>query len=151
MDTDVVAEKTQSVAVEGGDPSIAALPVAPPSGDASGAEVIVPSAKRTLRALVSRERSPRRPSALASASSLTLPRAPLPAASAGAGGFTEGQAAVLDGLVSRPELSGRHVILRAFDAATSRWAASLDASDEVIRVKTINLMPLVFGPCGADG
>ena len=55
-------------------------------------------------------------------------------------GFTVGQAAVLDGLVSRPDLSGHRVTLRSFDAATSRWEAVLDGSHEVFRVKSFNLI-----------
>ena len=85
----------------------------------------------------------------ASASSTSPSLTTLPAVPAGAGGFTVGQTAVLDGLVSRPELSGSHVMLRSFDAATSRWAVALDATEEIIRVKVCNLQPLVFGPCAA--
>lgn len=151
MDVDPMAVKMQSVAVAGGDPVTAALPAAPPSRFSAGAAVFVPGAMRTLRAQLSRERSPRRPSPPPSASSASPSSATSPTTTVGAGGFTVGQTAVLDGLVSRPELSGCHVMLRAFDAAASRWAVALDATAEVIRVKTFNLKPLVYGPCAADG
>jgi len=60
--------------------------------------------------------------------------------------FCEGQAAVLDGLVSRPELAGSLVTLRAFDVASSRWAVSLNTTGETIRVKASNLRQ-----CRTDG
>ena len=61
-------------------------------------------------------------------------------------GFSEGQAAVLDGLVSRPELSGNHVTLPSFDRASSRWAVTLDTTGESVRVKAQNLTPSKFQP-----
>ena len=69
------------------------------------------------------------------------------------GGLYVGQAAVLVGLVSRPELADNSVTLRSFDAASSRWAVSLDTIDESIRVKATNLRPSLFkpGPFAAAG
>ena len=66
---------------------------------------------------------------------------------AGGDGFFEGQAALLVGLVSRPELDGKSVTLRSYDVPSSRWAACLDTSNETIRVKVSNLQQTVFGPC----
>ena len=70
-------------------------------------------------------------------------------------GFSVGQAALLDGLVSRPELAGCLVTLRSFDAASSRWAVTLDTTGESIRVKANNLRPSIFKPgalaAGANG
>jgi len=60
------------------------------------------------------------------------------AAAAGEDGFSEGQAAELVGLVSRPELEGSLVTLHFFDAAVSRWAVSLETG-ESIRVRSTNL------------
>ena len=106
---------------------------------------------RVLEKKPSRERSPRREaspappsSSLASPPSLSVP------ADAGKGGFSEGQAALLYGLVSRTELDGCRVTLRSFDAASSRWAVALDTSGESIRVKAYNLRPSIFMP-GAFG
>ena len=108
---------------------------------------------RKLEKQSSRERSPRRdaspklpPSSLASTSSAILP-----AAAAGGDGFAVGQAAVLDGLVSRPELAGNLVTLRSFDAASLRWAVTLDFTGESVRVKACNLRPSIFKPGAAAG
>ena len=146
MDLDEAAVKTQWAVAVGGDSAAASLPAAPPPEPAASAEASAPRSQRILRATSSRERSPRRPSAPPTASSPSVWAKTSPALPAGAGGFSVGQAAVLDGLVARPELTGHHVMLRSFDESASRWAVSLDAAEETIRVKAINLKPLVFGP-----
>ena len=106
----------------------------------------VAASARVLEKKTSRERSPRREaspkppsSALASTSLATLP-----VPDAGAGGFSVGQSALLDGLVARPELSGKLVTLRSFDAAASRWAGTIDDTGESIGVKVCSLRPSIF-------
>ena len=118
-----------------GVPAVAAAPAA-----------VAPT--RVLEKKPSRERSPRRDasptppsSSLASPSSATSL-----AVLADKGGSSEGQAALLDGLVSRPELSGSRVTLRSFDGGPSRWAVTLDSTGESIRVKAQNLKPSIFQP-----
>lgn len=103
---------------------------------------------RVLEKKPSRERSPRRAaSPMQPSSSLPSPSSTIsPALAAGVDGFSVGQAAVLTGLVSRPELAGCLVTLRSFDAASSRWAATLDTNGESIRVKENNLRPSIFKP-----
>ena len=108
---------------------------------------------RVLEKKSSRERSPRRDasplppsSSPSSAFSTTTLAARVPARSASGDGFSEGQAAVLVGLVSRPELAGSSVTLRSFDGASSRWAVILDSTGESIRVKAHNLKPSIFKP-----
>ena len=106
---------------------------------------------RVLEKKPSRERSPRREASPAPpSSSLASPPSSSVPAGAGKGGFSEGQAALLYGLVSRAELDGCRVTLRSFDAASSRWAVALDTSGESIRVKAYNLRPSIFMP-GAFG
>ena len=56
-------------------------------------------------------------------------------ADAGRGGFEDGQDASLDGLVSRPELTGSLVTVLSFDAASARWAVKIARTGETIRVK----------------
>ena len=115
-----------------------AVPSAAPSSPAaSGAPT------RVLGKKPSRERSLRRGSSEPPSSSaldspsITVP----PVASAVASGFAAGMTAVLTGLNSRPELVGSLVTLRSFDAASARWAVTVAASGESIRVRKQNLEP----------
>ena len=108
---------------------------------------------RVLEKKSSRERSPRRdassglssaPTSSSSATTLAVSTpvalAPIAAASTASGdGFSVGQAALLSGLVSRPELSGSSVTLRSFDRGSSRWAVIVDNTGESVRVKAHNL------------
>ena len=96
---------------------------------------------RVLGKKNSREHSPRRISSPMPPSSFFAPpgSAMSPALTAGVDDLSVGLTAVLVGLVSRPELAGCPVTLRSFDAATARWAVTLDTSGESIRVKAINL------------
>jgi hypothetical protein len=91
---------------------------------------------RVLEKKSSRERSPRRgPSQMQLSPSSASPSTAISlATNAGEDGFSVGQAALLTGLVSRPELAGCHVTLRSFDVASSRWAVAIDTSGESIRV-----------------
>ena len=68
------------------------------------------------------------------------------ASSALGDGFSVGQAALLVGLVSRPELVGSSVTLRSFDNASSRWAVTLDTTGESICVKAPNRKNSIFKP-----
>ena len=106
------------------------------------------ASSRVLEEKPSRQRSPHRDaSRTSSSSSLASPSlATSLAAAAGTDGFSEGQVALLDGLVSRPELAGSRVTLRTFDAASSRWAVTLDTTGESIRVKANNLKLSTGGP-----
>ena len=123
-------------------PALAALELSP------SAAVFVPGAvaARKLEKKASRERSPRLGASLTTPSS--LPSSPstasTPAFPAGAGGFFVGQAALLVDLVSRPELAGSSVTLVSFDASSLRWAVSLGANGETIRVKAQNLQRSIF-------
>jgi hypothetical protein len=117
---------------------------------------------RVLEKKASRERSPRgraSPAPTSSPSTSTSSAAALVACAAVASttasasrasedGFSVGQAAVLVGLVSRPELTGSSVTLRSFDSASSRWAVTLDTTGESIRVKAPNLKFSIFKPGG---
>ena len=134
----------------GGAPAAALAPASTASRLSPLAPAFAPGAVaasvRVLEKKVSRERSPRReasPAPLASSSASTSSTT-FPASSAGVGGFSVGQTALLVDLVSRPELTGKSVTLRSFDAASSRWAVSLGTTDESIRVKTTNLRPSFF-------
>ena len=72
--------------------------------------------------------------------STPLALASITAASTASGdGFSVGQAALLTGLVSRPELCGSSVTLRSFDRGSSRGAVIVDNTGESIRVKAHNL------------
>ena len=111
-------------------------PVAPPSALPS-ATAPEPGATRTLKPQTSRERSPRRsssPPAASSASALVGTAS----GSAGAGLFTVGHTVMLGGLESRPELNGSVTIL-SYDSVAGRYAVSVDATAEKIKVKEVNL------------
>ena len=108
---------------------------------------------RVLEKKPSRERSPRRDASPVphsfsptSASSTTTLAALVPAGAGSEGGFSVGQAALLVGLVTRPELAGSSVTLRSFDVASSRWAVALGSTGESIRVKAHNLKSSLFKP-----
>ena len=58
--------------------------------------------------------------------------------SAGNGFFTVGQKVLLGCLGSRPELTGSAVIL-SYDSVAERYAVSVDATGEKIKVKEVNL------------
>jgi hypothetical protein len=145
----------------GGVPAAGLAPAAVATQMSPHAPTFAPGAAaasaRELEKKPSRERSPRRDaSPMPPSSSLPSPSSAISLAlGVGVDGFSVGQAAVLTGLVSRPELSGCLVTLRSFDAASSRWAASLDTTGESIRVKTDNLRPSIFKPgapaAGAHG
>ena len=113
--------------------SPAALPLVPP---AAVAAAVVDPPRRELKATTSRERSPRRTSS-PSASSTSAPVGASPG-SAGMGLFAVGQTVLLEGLASRPELIGSVTIL-SFDAVVGRYAVSVDATGEKIKVKEANL------------
>ena len=101
---------------------------------------------RVLEKKSSRERSPRRDASLRQPSSY-LPSPSLatsPAPAAGVDVFSVGQSAVLDGLVSLPELSRSLVTLHSFDAAASRWPVTLGTTGESIRVQVCNLRTSIF-------
>ena len=119
-------------------PALTSLKLSPSAPDLPGAP-----AQRKLEKKVSRERSPRLGPSSATHSSLpsSSPTASTCALGPDAGSFSVGQAALLVDLVSRPELSGSSVTLLSFDASSLRWAASLSASGETIRVKASNLRP----------
>ena len=108
--------------------------------------VVAPA--RVLEKKPSRERSPRRGGSQTplSSSSASPSSATSPAVLADKGAFFIGQAAVLEGLVSRPELSGSRVTLRSWDGVSSRWAVTLDSTAESIRVKAQSLKPSAFVP-----
>ena len=120
-------------------PALTSLKLSPSAPD------FVPGApaQRKLEKKVSRERSPRLGPSSATHSSLpsSSPTASTCALGPDAGSFSVGQAALLVDLVSRPELSGSSVTLLSFDASSLRWAASLSASGETVRVKASNLRP----------
>jgi hypothetical protein len=111
--------------------------VAPPSVLSADATVFVPGVVRTLKARSSRERSPRRCSLSPSASSASA-LVGTASGSASDGLFTVGQSVMLGGLESRPELSGRVSIL-SFDSVAGRYAVTVDATGERIKVKGVNL------------
>ena len=107
---------------------------------------------RVLEKKNSRERSPRRISSpIPPSSSLSSPSSPMsPAPAAGVDGLSVGYTAVLDGLVSRPELAGCLVTLRSFDAPSARWAVTLDTTGESVRVKAVNLKSSMLNSVGAQ-
>ena len=110
----------------------ALLPASPPAFSAP----VVDLPRRTLKATTSRERSPRRTSStLVSSTSASVGAAP---GSASVGLFAVGQTVMLWGLESRPELTGSVSIL-SYDAVAGRYAVSVDATGEKIKVKEGNL------------
>jgi hypothetical protein len=129
----------------GGVPAAAAAPVAFRMSPHAPAFAPGPAAAsaRVLVKKSSRERSPRRVASLTPpASSL----APPSATAVNVDGYSVGQAVVLVGLVSRPELTGISATLHSFEGTTSRWAVVLDTTGEAIRVKAGNLRPSIFMP-----
>ena len=132
----------------------AAAPSAPAFQLSPAAPAFAPGAAvasgRVLEKKSSRERSPRRDTStgLPSAPTSSSSAATLAVHPAGGDGFSVGQAAVLSDLVSRPELDGNTVTLRSFDRQSSRWAVTLDTTEEQIRVEAHNLKPSIFKPGG---
>ena len=110
---------------------------APPPVLSAVASAFVPGKERTLKAQTSRERSPRRCSPPPSASSASALVGTV-SGSASIGLFTVGQTAMLGGLESRPELTGSVSIL-SYDSVAGRYAVTVDATGEKIKVKEANL------------
>ena len=109
---------------------------AAPSSLSKDATAFVPGKARILKPRTSRERSPRRCSSpSASAASALVGMATGPARD---GLFVVGNTAVLGGLESRPELSGSVTIL-SYDSVAGRYAVTVDATGEQIKVKAVNL------------
>ena len=104
---------------------------AAPSSLSKDATVFVPGKPRILKPRTSRERSPRR----CSSASALVGMATGPASD---GLFVVGQTVVLGGLESRPELSGSVTIL-SYDSVAGRYAVTVDATGEKIKVKEVNL------------
>ncbi len=136
----------------GGVPAVAPAPAAVANQLSPIAPVFTPGAAaaavRVLEKKPSRERSPRfgaslKPPSSSLSSPSTATSSALPADEAG---LLVGGTAVLVGLVSRPELVGSLVSLSSFDGASGRWAVSLDATGESIRVKADNLQPSFYVP-----
>ena len=133
MPVDVV----KPVAAMDGISVAAVLPAAPPlESPAAVSAVVADPPRRALKATTSRERSPRRISS-PSASSTSAPVGAAPG-SASMGLFAVGQTAVLEGLASRPKLTGSVSIL-SYDAVVGRYGVSVDATGEKIKVKEANL------------
>ena len=125
--------------------SIAALaPAVPPAVlPAVVSAVVADKPRRILKAKTSRERSPRRSSSTV-ISSTSAPSGAV-SGSASMGLFVVGQSAMLGGLESRPELTGSVSIL-SYDGAVGRYAVSVDATGEKIKVKEANLSAPPCGP-----
>ena len=107
-----------------------------PSSLSEDAAVFVPGKAHTLKPRTSRERSPRRcssPTASSASASVGMATGPT-----GSGLFVVGQTVVLGGLESRPELSGSVTIL-SYDSVAGRYAVTVDATGEKIKVKGVNL------------
>ena len=120
----------------------------------SAADFVPASGKatRVLAARISRERSPH--------GARATPPAAAPSTSSHKGAtsayldtdkFVEGQAVVLADLVSRSDLVGKCGVVKSFDSASGRYAVSLDASGEQIRVLGTNLRPSIFASAGGIG
>ena len=125
----------QSLAAADGVSKVAA--VAPPSVLSADATVFEPGKTRILKPRTSRERSPRRCSSQPTASS-TSALVGAASGSASAGLFAVGQTVMLGGLESRPELTGSVSIL-SYDSVVGRYAVTVDATGEKIKVKEVNL------------
>ena len=134
----------QPVAAMDGISVAAVLPAAPPPASPAAVSAVVgDTPRRTLKAKTSRERSPSRASSpLASSTSAPVGAAP---GSASMGLFAVGQTAVLEGLASRPELTGSVSIL-SYDAVVGRYGVSVDATGEKIKVKEANLRASTCAP-----
>ena len=111
--------------------------VAQPSVLSAAATGFVPGPTRILKPRTSRERSPRRGPSPSAVSDASAP-AGMASSSAGNAFFTVGQEVLLGVLGSRPEVTGSAVIL-SYDSVTDRYAVTVDATGERIKVKEVNL------------